>query len=491
MSSELHGPGPADPPAPAAPSPPAEAPVPKASPDAGPAARLVPDRRVLLWLAVAALVTRLLWVLLIHPPGDYVFSDMGMYVKRARDLVNVGVQSGVRDLAWQAYGTHYLLAVPFKIFGPEAPYRAAGVLWGLLGALAVPLTYLVACRVLPTLRLAAIAGVIALLWYPNLSTTGYFLSETPFLAFQLLAVHWLLRVLQEGRMAWPAGLAAACAFMLRPQSSIFFAMVLLLWLVNFRRLPWVRWRQLVGVGLPLVAALLFSLWRYHSHTGRWDGIAENANMNLTAGRCHNIVTQAFKKPADLKKSEKNHNTNDGRRVSLPGFRTLAKVFPHDHPLGLRPAMESETIRFVGYIGDPWLNQKIRQECYRRTGVLGQLRYSVVNLMLQWFIAKQWPDNSKGKEYFLGVSEVFRHGFQIVVLVPSLIGMGVALGRWRRRPAHTLVALVLLGSMITAAIFFGEVRLRTPYDPYAVILALLAGAWCVDLWRRRRARAAAA
>jgi hypothetical protein len=76
-------------------------------------------------------------------------------------------------------------------------------------------------------------------------------------------------------------------------------------------------------------------------------------------------------------------------------------------------------------------------------------------------------------------------------VPSLIGMGIALGRWRRRPAHTLVALVLLGSMITAAIFFGEVRLRTPYDPYAIILALLAGAWCVDLWRRRRARAGAA
>jgi hypothetical protein len=153
---------------------------------------------VLLWLTALALVTRLLWVLVIHPPGDYVFSDMGMYVKRARDLVNIGVQSGVRDLAWQAYGTHFLLALPFKIFGPGEPYRGAAVLWGLLGAAAVPLSYLVACRVLPTARLAKIAGVLALLWYPNLSTTGFFLSETPFLCLQLLAVYWLLRVLQEG-----------------------------------------------------------------------------------------------------------------------------------------------------------------------------------------------------------------------------------------------------------------------------------------------------
>jgi hypothetical protein len=85
----------------------------------------VPDRRVLLWLTALALLTRLLWVLVIHPPGDYVFSDMGMYVKRARDLASTrGPRRGVRDLAWQAYGTHFLLALPFKIFGPEG--RAAG-----------------------------------------------------------------------------------------------------------------------------------------------------------------------------------------------------------------------------------------------------------------------------------------------------------------------------------------------------------------------------
>lgn len=443
---------------------------------------------MLLTLTALALLTRLIWVLLVHPPGNYVFSDMGMYVKRATDLATHGPREGVRDLAWQAYGTHYLLSVPFKLFGAGAPFRAAAILWGLLGAAAVPLTYLLACRLLPTARLAKIAGVAALLWYPNLSTTGFFLSETPFLCMQLLAVYWLVRVLQEGVRAWPAGLAAAATFMLRPQSALFFVLVFVLWLVSARRLPWVRLKQLLGVAVPLLLALGFSVWRYHSHTGRWDGIAENANMNLTAGRCHNIVTQAFRSEADLRQSEARNNTNDGRRVSLPGYRTLKQTFPDGHPLGLNAAMGSETIRFVGYIGDPWIHRAIREECYRRTGLLGQLQYSLINLSLQWFVGRQWPDNSKDHQYFLPFAEVYRYFFIVVILVPSCVGVGLGLARWRRAPAATLVALCLLTSMILAAVFFGDVRLRTPYDPYAIILALLAFDWARE---RRRARLAPA
>ena len=439
-----------------------------------------------MWLTLLALATRLLWVLVIHPPGAYVFSDMGMYVKRATDLAVNGPRSGARELAWQAYGTHFLLALVFKLFGPGQPFRAAAVLWGAMGAAAVPLTYLLACRVLPSARLALVAGVAALLWYPNLSTTGYFLSETPFLCVQLLSAYWLVRVVQEGKGAWLAGVASAMCFMLRPQSAIFFVGVFGLWLVNFRGLPWVRVRQLVGVGVPLVMALAFSMWRYHSHTGRWDGIAENANMNLTAGRCHNIVTQAFKSQKDLDKSARKKKTSDGRRVSLPSYRTLDLTFPPGHPLALNPAMEAETIRFVGYIGDPWIHRELRRECYRRTGVLGQIQYSFTNLLLQWFISRQWPDNAKNRHIFLPASEVFRYGFQIFVLLPSLLGVGLGMARLRRDPALALIALCLLTSMVLAAVFFGDVRLRSPYDPYAIILALLAVHWLAARWRRRRA-----
>ena len=57
----------------------------------------------------------------------------------------------------------------------------------------------------------------------------------------------------------------------------------------------------------------------------------------------------------------------------------------------------------------------------------------------------------------------------------------------REPALAACAMCLLGSMIVAAVFFGDPRLRTPYDPYAMILALYAvGVWLA----RRRARPSA-
>ena len=76
----------------------------------------------------------------------------------------------------------------------------------------------------------------------------------------------------------------------------------------------------VSAPAPLVLMLAFSFWRFHLHTGYWGGIAENANMNFTAGRCHNIVTQAFRTQAELDASNRRNTTSDGRRVSLPGFR---------------------------------------------------------------------------------------------------------------------------------------------------------------------------
>src|SRR5690606_38283586 len=88
-----------------------------------------PERRFLWVLLALALLSRLAWVLWVHPPGDHVFSDMRLYVDRATALAEQGVPEPTRSLAWQAYGTHYLLAAPLKLFGAEAPYLAGALLW--------------------------------------------------------------------------------------------------------------------------------------------------------------------------------------------------------------------------------------------------------------------------------------------------------------------------------------------------------------------------
>lgn len=449
---------------------------------------LRPDLRVVVVLAILALASRLVWVLWLHPPGDYVFSDMGQYVLRASRLVKDGFVFGDRTLAWQSFGTHYLLALFFKLFGGQPPYTAAAVLYALMGAAAVPLGYLVACRTLSRQWMAIVVGAVLLVWYPNLSTTGYFLSETPFLFFQLLATYWLCRVFQEGRPALAAGIAGGVCFMLRPQSAVFFVLVLVTWLIHVRRLPWVRARQIAGVAAPLLLALFFSLWRFAMHTGYWGGVAESANMNLTAGRCHNIVTQAFPSEEALKKSARARNTRDGRRVSVPGLRALGHL-PPDHPLALRPALQHESIRFVGYIGDPFIHRKLQRACYARTGLWEQIRYTLGNISLQWYFAHQWPDQEPSARWTLRVSDWYRWAFQAIFLGPSLLGMALAIAWVRRAPTLALVGWQILGSIVIAGIFFGDIRLRTPYDPYAIILAVLAVAWvgerALRLWRRLR------
>lgn len=432
--------------------------------------RITPDRRFLLLLLVLGLATRFAWVMWIHPPWDYVFSDMAKYVNRATALAEHGFVWGDRTLAWQAWGTHYILAVPLKLFGKDN-LVAGAVLWALMGGLTVPLAYLVGCRVSSRPLLAKIVGIAALVWHPSLSNSGSFLSETPFLFFQLWSTYWLLCTLQEGKRSVGAGIVSAIAFAVRPQSALFFLLVFALWLLNFKRLRHVRWFHLVAIAVPLLSMLYFSMWRFEQHTGYGPGVAENANMNLTAARCHNIVTQAFRTEFLKKRSERKHNTRDGRRVSLPGYRLIKKKIPDDSILGLRPALGSDTIRIVGYVGDPDIHREIRTQCYEKTGVIEQARYSLVNMSLLWFVGQQWPEKEKGREWFLGPVEVFKHFYQVVIWVPSLVGMVWFMLGARRRPSMSVIAFQTFTSTAIAGLFFGSIRLRTPYDIYAIILAI--------------------
>ncbi len=173
-------------------------------------------------------------------------------------------------------------------------------------------------------------------------------------------------------------------------------------------------------------------------------------------------------------------------MSLPSFRVLASL-PEWHPFALDPAL-GDTIRVEGYIGEPSLHREIQRECRAKTGVLGQVRYSVANTSLLWFFSRQWPisaDRDSPRAYF-ALAEVYRYLFAIAVWLPSWIGVVVVVRRLRTHPGAALLAWQLLGSVVVAAVFFGTIRLRTPYDPYAFILAAIGWSWLMGAWRRRKA-----
>ncbi|HLT37590.1 MAG TPA: hypothetical protein VK034_14955, partial [Enhygromyxa sp.] len=443
--------------------------------------------RVLIGLAVLAVLSRVIWVLWVHPPKDHVFSDMAHYVHRARLVASWEIAPGDRAMAWQAWGTHALLAVPMILLGStgESALELAGLCWAGFSAGTVVLGYRLATRVLPRGREhgphwpATAVGVVLLLWFPLLSHTGFFISETPYTCALLATTYGIVVLIQTGRGAVRAGLWGALAFALRPQVAVFFALLGIVWLIDRRRQRWSRHVDLhaaLRFAIPVLVVLAISLVRTRIYTGELGGVAENGTMNLTAARCHNIVTRSFPDQASLESAQATGEPPATRRISLPGFRALAREGP-DHPLALRPALGGESIDLVGYIGDRRIHREIRRRCYAATGIGGQLRYSITNVALAWVVARPWPESSDHAAPELLPVAVRGRDIAAWLAPLGLLGMLLALWRWVSLADGDggclaglgVCALQLLSLLITVAVFFGAPRLRTPYDPYVLIL----------------------
>jgi phosphatidylserine/phosphatidylglycerophosphate/cardiolipin synthase-like enzyme len=112
------------------------------------------ERWLLALVVAAALVVRLHWNLAVHPPGEFVDSDMRGYVARAE---------GILDDPWgreeystfYPYGTH-VLACAVQAQFRRGDHAAVGVVYAVLGALEVGFGYALARRVS---RLAIVAPI--------------------------------------------------------------------------------------------------------------------------------------------------------------------------------------------------------------------------------------------------------------------------------------------------------------------------------------------
>src|SRR5919107_5820362 len=164
------------------------------------------DRIALVSILTGAIV-RIVWGLVLHPPFDHLYSDMGGYVGRAQQLATgAGLQ---RYDAFFPPGTHVLLAAPMTLFGTErAGLWAGAVLWCALSA-AIPLFAWRLARLLLTPAAAALTALFCALWPLYITYGGYFTSETPSLAL-LLASLWAgyRAVRLSGRSAGWLGLVA-------------------------------------------------------------------------------------------------------------------------------------------------------------------------------------------------------------------------------------------------------------------------------------------
>jgi 4-amino-4-deoxy-L-arabinose transferase-like glycosyltransferase len=408
-------------------------------------------------LAVAAIVAgaifRLVWVLEIHPPFDYAYSDMGGYVGRAMRLAENMPQE--RYDAFYPPGTHLLLAGIFKVFGADQTGLWAGAaVWGLLSA-AAPFFMWRLARLLLTPAAAALTAVFTAAWPLHATSAGYFLSETPSLAF-LLAALWAgyAAVKVEGRralvLAGAAGLLGGAAVIMRPQFLLNLLLLGAAWLIVARRARLLA-PFAAGCALMIAGAVVHNSLA----AGEPTGISENSGITFFIGQCEVHTVRAagggqFGPPPA-------NQQNRGRFYDFPDHEVWDQGFFFHKGL-----------------------ECIREDGWSHLRLWGR---SIPDLLWTSIL---WPQvNDDSLRGFINLTNVF-----YAVLLPLILVGTVLVVRDRRgtgQPSGELVlALHLATVLVTAFVFFGDPRFRMPYDFFA--LALL-GAVLADTFARARAGSA--
>jgi hypothetical protein len=428
---------------------------------------------------IAALIVRLHWNLEVHPPADYIYSDMNGYLVRAGTIFAEGWAPREYN-AFYPYGTHVFLYALQVVLGREA-YPAMASVYALLGAGIVWMSYAMACRVSRSRWVPPALALTLVFYYPLISLGGYFLSEIPFSFCVVASTLFLLRVVDHGRRldAAAMGVFVALGFTLRPQIMLSVALVGLFWIVARRHLPKLRLQHFAIAMIPVLAIMAFSSWRLHHHTGRHGLISENGTFNQVFGRCHNNKIVAL--PDEPGRSR----TSFGP----PPFIQLAhrqQARPDSWP-GLDPALDLE-IEYRGYIGDKKIHAAYIGRCIQTTGWLGQIEYAVVHVVLLVRYNTMWPDS--GRPQWRALARRWGVWFESLFALPALLAL-VAIARPATRARLGLVGLHVIAVVILAALYFGDVRFRAPYDPIILLMALevhaMVLAWLFGALRRLRNR----
>nr|WP_276599186.1 phospholipid carrier-dependent glycosyltransferase [Nannocystis sp. SCPEA4] len=388
--------------------------------------------------------------------------------------------------AFFPYGTHFIIALVKALFGKDN-FTAIGVAYALMGTGIVAYAYRIAARISPYKWVPPLLGTLLVFYYPLISLGGYTLSEVPFGVFMMMSVFYLLRLVQEGKSsdAWLAGVTAALATACRPQILLSIALFGVAWLVFRKQMPRVRWRHLVYAGIPLILVLGYSAARMHHHTGRIGLVSENGKFNQLFGRCHN-------KKATATPTEPGRGKIRFGPPPLIQLEKRAKTAPRSW-VQLEPALGPE-LEYRGYIADAAALDALMAKCIRKTGFLGQVKYGIVNMLLLAGYNTPWPDS--GRDLWRPRAIWWQSLYTTFVTLPVVLGLSTLFMR-RTVASYGLIAIHVLALMITAAIYFGDTRLRAPYDPLLLLLAfevyIFVGLWAwkhgKTLWQRWRARRA--
>lgn len=417
-------------------------------------------RVFLFWITLLALVIRLVWNLGLHPPRNFIDSDMLSYWEQSTAMLKA---PWARDgnAVFFPYGTALLLSVVRGLFGRDN-HLALAIVFAGLGTALVPLVYFLAERLTGAWLMARVAALITCFYYPFISYGGYYLSELPFTVCVTATALYSLRLVDRGskRDAWWTGLAIAAGAMFRPQMLTVVPLLFVVWV--WRRREWMRFRfaHWVRVVFPVVVMVVISMMRFHYHTGRWGLISGNADLNYAFARCHasTIESRAPRYRASY---------------SPPPFGYLEYRENRRPPTWIRldPAF-GPTLKVQGPLWTPETFAGLTQKCVEKTGYERQLRYVLMHIVMMWGYNNAWPDSGEGAIRFVMLIALGLHN--AFLLLPMGVMFVAALRR--RFVRYAVLGVHFVGLLVLALIYFGDVRYRIPYDGLAIVLGL-------DGWRR--------
>lgn len=414
----------------------------------------------LLLILAVALSLRLDHNLRVHPPEDFIWSDMKGYFDRAKSAVS----DPMKKSPWAAFfpfGTHFIVAALFRVFGDEKGVIGAafavigtGIVAGVYGVSRE--LWLVVRRPVagasPSKVPALTAALIAAVYYPHISFGGYVLSEVPFSFFLTLVAYFGLRLARTGSAgsAYGLGLAVAAGIATRSQLLLSLAALVTFWFVARRRgadVGRVRLGHWARALVPVAFVLIFSAVRVHYHVDRWALVSTNGPLNYVFGRCHcqTVSSKAGREKA-MFGPPPFHFLNELEKADPDGFARLS------------PVLEKE-MKIEGRMWDAEKFNEVARRCVEKSGIATQARFAALHVAMLWAWNGTWPDSAVPSTRARMRSWSNTAPF---FLIPATIA-AVALAFRRRTARFGFVAMHLLAMCGIAALYFGDTRLRVPYD----------------------------
>lgn len=413
-----------------------------------------------------ALAIRAVYNLAFHPPLEFTNSDMGGYLRRAARVFEKPDEIDPW-LTFFPFGTHGFVAIVQRVFGKDDGV-AMGLAFALCGAGAVTYAFAFVRRLAPTRTILHwVFAALASLHVPHVMLGSFVLSEAPFSLALMATAFYALRLDDEARWsdALLLGIAASLGLILRPQ--ILLSLLILGAVIaargfrrstggprpalvdeSERRPPRVRLIHVALVAIPLAVTAAYSAHRVHRHIGRYELVSTNGDFNQVFGRCHASKLESAERKGVFE---------------LPPFKSLEL---YESKYGLRPVLPLDpafepTLRLDGPVWDEAAAKRLAAQCREKTGTWRQIKYAASHVILLWEYNVPWP--TKGFVPSLA-------GGAMWFWLPGLLVMPfLALARFRSREifvgAHTLALLVI------AIVYFGDTRLRVPYDFFIVWAAL--------------------